>query len=161
MGNEAAVSMLIIAVSKPAAIHNVAIVNLFNVLELTVLTNFCRNSGKCGRTLHVHLFFGDEGESENFAFSIDRHGANIPAIRPPTEWFFLEAINTLKIPDAWDGDDFQHMVEHLKADGYYLLQDEPVDLGLFVPPPQNGDRGALLQGWLSNPTHSVAYGATP
>ena len=137
LGSEAAVCKLIMAVSKPAAIHNVAIVNLFNVLELPVLTSFCRNSRKCGRTLHVHLFFGDERESENFAFSIDRHGANIPAIRPQTEWFFLEAINTLKIPDAGDSDDFQHVVEHLKADGYYLLQDEPVDLGLFVPPPQS------------------------
>ena len=140
--------------------HNVAIVNLFNVLQLTVLTNVCRNGGKCGPTLN-HLFFGDEGESENFTFSIDRHGANIPPNRPADRVGFSEAINTLRSPDAWDGDDFQHMVEHLKADGYYLLQDEPVDLGLFVPPPQNGDRGALLQGWLSNPTHSVAYGATP
>jgi hypothetical protein len=81
-------------------------------------------------------FFNDEGKSEKFAFSIDRHGANIPPIKPQTEWVFLEAINTLKFPDARDGDDFQHVVEQLKVDGYYLLllQDEPVDLGLFVPP---------------------------
>ena len=85
----------------------------------------------------MFIYFLATSASENFAFSIDRHGANIPAIRPQTEWFFLEAINTLKIPDAGDSDDFQHVVEHLKADGYYLLQDEPVDLGLFVPPPQS------------------------
>jgi hypothetical protein len=41
--------------------------------------------------------------------------------------------NQHKILDARDGDDVQHVVEQLKADGYYLLQDEPVDLGLFVP----------------------------
>ena len=35
---------------------------------------------------------------------------------------FLEA---LKIPDAWISDDFQYVVEHLKSDGYCLLQDEP------------------------------------
>jgi hypothetical protein len=82
LGNEVAVCTLIMAVSKLAAMHNVAIVNLFNVLELPVLTSVCRNNG-CGPTL---LFICDEGESENFAFSIARHGANIPPIGPQTEW---------------------------------------------------------------------------
>ena len=91
MGNEAAVCTLIIAVSKPAAMHIVAIVNLFNVLELTVLTNVCRR--KMWPTLN-QLFFGDEGESENFTFSIDRHGANIPPIRPRRQSAFFPKPST-------------------------------------------------------------------
>jgi hypothetical protein len=99
---------------------------------------FVGGNGKRGPTSRFICFFGDAGESETLAFSIARHGAAISPIGPQTEWVFLEAINTLKIPDAWISEDFQHVIEHLKSDGYCLLQDEPIDsVGLFVPPPQS------------------------
>ena len=62
------------------------------------------------RVVRKHLFiylFRDESESENFAFSVDMTGANIPPITPLTEWIFLEAINTLKFVEPWDIGDFQ------------------------------------------------------
>ena len=70
--------------------------------------------------------FRDESENENFAFSIAVTGANIPPIAPHTEWIFLEAINTLRFPEPWDIGDFQDVINHLKADGYYLFQGELV-----------------------------------
>jgi hypothetical protein len=104
------------AASKPRAMHNVAIVNLLNVLKLPVLTSFIGAVEIWAKFAYSYIF-GDESESENFAFSMDRHGASIPPIKPQTEWVFLEAINTLKIPGACDGDDLPRVVEHLKADG--------------------------------------------
>ncbi len=80
-----------------------------------------------------HLFiylFRDESESENFAFSVDMTGANIPPITPLTEWIFLEAINTLKFVEPWDIGDFQEVLEHLKVDGYYLFQGEIIQPSL-------------------------------
>lgn len=47
-------------------------------------------------------FFRDGRESESFAFSIDKTGANLPPITPHTEWIFLEAINTVKFVEPWD-----------------------------------------------------------
>ena len=52
------------------------------------------------------IFFRDESESENFAFSVDITGANIPPITPRTERIFLEAIGTLNFLEPWDIDDF-------------------------------------------------------
>ena len=48
-------------------------------------------------------------------------GANIPPVSPHTEWIFLEALDTLKFPDPWDITDFQGVLDHLKADGYYVF----------------------------------------
>jgi hypothetical protein len=73
--------------------------------------------------MFIYLF-RDDNESENFAFSIDMTGANIPPITPHTEWIFLEALNTLKFVEPWDIGDFRQVLEHLKADGYYLFQGE-------------------------------------
>ena len=72
-----------------------------------------RNRGK-----HIYLF-RDENDDEVFAFSTDVTGANIPPVTPQTEWIFLEAIDTLKFPEPWDIGDFQDVLDHLKADGYY------------------------------------------
>ena len=73
--------------------------------------------------MFIYLF-RDESESENFAFSVDMTGANIPPITPHTEWILLEAINTLKFAEPWDIDDFRPVLERLKVDGYYLFQGE-------------------------------------
>jgi hypothetical protein len=130
LGNEVAVCTLIMAVSKLAAMHNVAIVNLFNVLELPVLTSVCRNNG-CGPTLLFIYFFGDEGESENFAFSIARHGQTFLQSDRRQSGFSRSNQHIEDLPDAWISDD-----------GWVLpltrRTDEPVDsVGLFVPPPQS------------------------
>jgi len=48
------------------------------------------------------------------------------------------AINTLRVPEPWDIGDFQDVIDHLKADGYYLFQGEFVDpLSLEDPHPQS------------------------
>jgi hypothetical protein len=68
------------------------------------------------------------GEADVFAFSTDVTGQNIPPITPLTEWIFLEALETLKFPEPWDIRDFQDVLKHLEADGYYVFQGE-----LFEP----------------------------
>ena len=72
----------------------------------------------------VIYLFRDEGDENTFAFSIDATGQNIPPITPLTEWIFLEAFETLKFPEPWDIQDFQPVLNHLKADGYYVFQGE-------------------------------------
>jgi hypothetical protein len=79
--------------------------------------------GVWAKCMFIYLF-RDESDSENFAFSVDMTGANIPLITPLTEWIFLEAINTLKFVEPWDIDDFRPVLERLKVDGYYLFQGE-------------------------------------
>jgi hypothetical protein len=74
----------------------------------------------------IHLF-RDESDSEIFALSVDPTGASIPPVTPHTEWIFLEAIDTLKFPAQWDIDDFQDVLDHLKANGYYIFQGELLD----------------------------------
>jgi hypothetical protein len=82
--------------------------------------------------------FRDESDGEVFAFSTDATGANIPPVTPHTEWIFLEALDTLRFPEPWDIGDFQEVLEHLKADGYYLFQGELVDaLNLRLRPDQS------------------------
>lgn len=58
--------------------------------------------------MFIYLF-RDENESENFAFSVDMTGANVPPITPYTEWIFLEAVNTLKFVEPWDIGDFRQV----------------------------------------------------
>jgi hypothetical protein len=85
----------------------------------------------------VIYLFRDESDSAVFAFSADVTGANIPLVRPHTEWIFLEAIDTLKFPEPWDIGDFQPVLDHLKADGYYLFEGEliePLRKGKRRPP---------------------------
>lgn len=90
----------------------------------------------------IHLF-RDESDSEIFALSVDPTGASIPPVTriqsgslPHTEWIFLEAIDTLKFAAQWDIDDFQEVLDHLKADGFYIFQGELLDpLSLAARPP--------------------------
>ena len=85
--------------------------------------------------MDIYLF-RDEGDANVFAFSIDVTGQNIPRISPLTEWVFLEAFETLKFVEPWDIDDFQDVLNHLKAEGYYLFRGE-----LLEPRRQTWDRG--------------------
>ena len=71
--------------------------------------------------------FRDESDREIFVFTVDRTGASIPPVTPYTEWIFLEAIDTLKFPEQWDIEDFQEVLDDLKADGYYVFQGELLD----------------------------------
>jgi hypothetical protein len=89
--------------------------------------------------MRIYLF-RDEIDSDVFAFSTDATGTNIPPITPLTERIFLEAIETLKFPEPWDIGDFREVVDHLKADGYYLFQAE-----LIEPQPNRKDRQSLLE----------------
>ncbi len=84
----------------------------------------------------VIYLFRDEGDANVFAFSIDVTGQNIPPVTPLTEWVFLEAFETLKLAEPWDIDDFQDVLNHLRADGYYLFQGE-----ILEPRRQTKDRG--------------------
>ena len=72
----------------------------------------------------VIYLFRDESGTNTFAFSVDVTGANIPPVTPHTEWVFMEAIDTLRFPEPWDIDDFQDVLDRLKADGYYLFEGE-------------------------------------
>jgi hypothetical protein len=76
--------------------------------------------------MHIYLF-RDESDSGAFAFSTDVTGSNIPPVTPHTEWIFLEAIDTLKFPEPWDIGDFQEVLDHLEADGYYLFEGEFIE----------------------------------
>ena len=87
----------------------------------------------------VIYLFRDESSADAFAFSIDVTGANIPPVTPHTEWVFLEAIDTLKFPDPWDITDFQGVLDHLKADGYYLFEGEFIE----QPSRSRGRRSSL------------------
>ena len=84
----------------------------------------------------VIYLFRDEGDANVFAFSIDVTGQNIPPVTLLTEWVFLEAFETLKLVEPWDIDDFQDVLNHLRADGYYLFQGE-----ILEPRRQTKDRG--------------------
>jgi len=74
----------------------------------------------------VIYLFRDETDNENFALSVDVTGANIPPITPHTEWFFVEAIDTLKFVEPWDVGDFRDALDRLKADGYYIFTGEVI-----------------------------------
>jgi len=68
--------------------------------------------------------FRDERDNENFALSVDVTGTNIPPAAQNTEWIFVEAIDTLKFVEPWEIGDFDHALNHLKADGYYMFSGE-------------------------------------
>jgi hypothetical protein len=86
----------------------------------------------------IIYLFRDDSSTEVFAFSIDVTGQNIPLVTPRTEWIFVEAIETLRFPDPWDVDDFEEVLDHLKAVGYYLFQAE------LIKPLHRGKRRSSL-----------------
>jgi hypothetical protein len=86
------------------------------------LIQFVLRSGR----MRIFLF-RDESDSNVFAFSTDVAAENIPPVTPHTKWIFVEALDTLKFPEPWDIDDFQEVLDHVKADGYYLFQGEFIE----------------------------------
>jgi hypothetical protein len=64
--------------------------------------------------------FRDEA-TDNLALTVDVTGQNIPPITPSTEWFFVEAIDTLRFLAPWDPIDFQCLLRRLRMDGFYLF----------------------------------------
>ncbi|MFZ0853530.1 MAG: hypothetical protein WAO08_30580 [Hyphomicrobiaceae bacterium] len=46
----------------------------------------------------IIYLFRDDSSTEVFAFSIDVTGQNIPLVTPHSEWIFVEAIETLRVP---------------------------------------------------------------
>jgi hypothetical protein len=76
--------------------------------------------------MRIYLF-RDESDNGSFALLTDVTGSNIPPVTPHTEWIFLEAVDTLKFPEPWDITDFEEVLDHLKADGYYAFQGEFIE----------------------------------
>jgi hypothetical protein len=74
----------------------------------------------------IHLF-RDETDNEIFALSVDVTGANLPPVTPLTEWIFLETIDTLRFPEPWDVGDFEEVLNHLRANGYYVFEGEFIE----------------------------------
>jgi hypothetical protein len=87
----------------------------------------------------VIYLFRDESSAGVFAFSVDVTGENIPPVTPHAEWIFMEAIDTLRFPEPWDIDDFEYVLDGLKADGYYLFQGELIE----APSATKGRRSSL------------------
>ena len=81
--------------------------------------------------MNIYLF-RDESSADVFAFSIDLTGQNIPLVTPHTEWIFMEAMDSLRFPDPWDIDDFQHVLDHVKSHGYYLFEGELIEPSRMV-----------------------------
>ena len=75
----------------------------------------------------VIYLFRDKSNENYFAFSTDVTGRNIPLAAATTQWMFIEALNTLKFPEPWDIGDFQYVLDHLRADGFYLFQGEYIE----------------------------------
>lgn len=84
----------------------------------------------------IIYLFREESSAEVFAFSIDVTGQNIPPLSPHTEWIFLEAIDTLRFPEPWNVDDFQQVLDQLKANGYYVFE------GALIEPLRQGVHGS-------------------
>ena len=84
----------------------------------------------------VIYLFRDKNNDDIFAFSTDVTGRGIPPAAATTEWMFIEALDTLKFPEPWDIGDFQYVLDHLQANGFYLFQGEfiePAPLGRSKP----------------------------
>jgi hypothetical protein len=75
----------------------------------------------------VIYLFRDKSNEDYFAFSTDVTGRNIPLAAATTQWMFIEALNTLKFPEPWDIGDFQYVLDHLRAHGFYLFQGEYIE----------------------------------
>ena len=89
--------------------------------------------------MNIYLF-RDESSEDVFAFSVDPTGQNIPLVTPHTDWIFMEAMDSLQFPNPWDIDDFQHVLDHLKSDGYYLFEGELIEpLNLRSRPDKSPD----------------------
>jgi hypothetical protein len=63
--------------------------------------------------------FRDEA-TDNLALTVDVTGQNSPPITPSSDWFFVEAIDTLRFP-AWDPIDFQCLLRRLRIGGFCLF----------------------------------------
>jgi hypothetical protein len=75
----------------------------------------------------VIYLFRDKNSDDIFAFSTDVTGRSIPPAAATTEWMFIEALDTLKFPEPWDIGDFQYVLDHLQANGFYLFQGEFIE----------------------------------
>jgi hypothetical protein len=74
--------------------------------------------------------FRDENEDENFAFSGDMTGANRPPDHTAHRVDFSGGHRHTEVSRPWDNGDFRQVLEHLKADGYYLFQGEIIKRSL-------------------------------
>ena len=47
---------------------------------------------------------------------------NIPLVTQTTDWLFQEVLDSIEFASPWDVGDFRDVLDHLKADGFYLFQ---------------------------------------
>ena len=73
--------------------------------------------------------FRDE-RTDNRALTMDVTGRNIPLAASSTVWLFVEAINTLKLPQRWDTAYLRYAVSQARMIGFYLFE-----AGRVPPPP--------------------------
>jgi hypothetical protein len=65
--------------------------------------------------------FRDE-RTVNRALTIDVTGRNIPTVTSSTVWWFVEAIDTHKLPPHWDSAHLRYVVRQVGIAGFYLLE---------------------------------------
>ena len=74
------------------------------------------------------FFLFQDGDTDLFAFSTDRTGANIPRVERSTQWLLRDRVIELKFAEGYDLDDFQPVLDALDTDGFYLYR------GDYLPP---------------------------
>jgi hypothetical protein len=67
----------------------------------------------------LHLF--RDGDSDVFAFTVDRTGHNLPSTQE-SDWQFLETLDGVKF--AWGEENFGEVYGALAAAGFYLFEGE-------------------------------------
>jgi hypothetical protein len=67
----------------------------------------------------LHLF--RDGDSDVFAFTVDRTGHNLPCTQD-SEWRFMETLDGVKF--AWGEENFGEVHSALAAAGFYLFEGE-------------------------------------
>jgi hypothetical protein len=84
----------------------------------------------------IIYLFRDIDADDNFAFSTDLTGTNIPPVTQSTDWLFQEALGSIEFANPWNMGDFRDVLDRLKADGFYLFQGsliESADIAARTP----------------------------
>ena len=67
----------------------------------------------------INYLFRDK-EADDPLNGCDR--TNIPLVTQTTDWLFQEVLDSIEFASPWDVGDFRDVLDHLKADGFYLFQ---------------------------------------
>jgi hypothetical protein len=86
----------------------------------------------------IYLF--QDNDTDVFALSTDRTGANIPSVDSWTNWRFRDSIADLEFSDGWNMNDFRCEMEDLTRQGFHIFRGDY--LPLYAPEPQPKKTGA-------------------